>query len=79
MLKSVSSDVDLGGKPAVAKVDQYKGTWYLSLRYTWITPTGEVAFSKNGINMPIDVARDAIDALVTVYNEATGSDLKLEG
>lgn len=68
--------VDLG-KPALSKVDLFQGKHYLSLRFTWITPEGEVAFTKNGINVQLEYGEAAIQALIDTFNEATGCQLKL--
>lgn len=59
------------------KTEPFRKQWYLAVRYMWTTPDGELAFDKNGINMPLEVAVEVLRNAVEVLNEATGSNLAL--
>lgn len=72
----VTIDLDLGDKPAIAQVQEFKGAYYLCLRYMYTDyKTGEVKHSKNGINIPLQDAYPAIEALAEAYQQATGETL----
>ena len=68
-------EVEIGGKVAHAKVEEFKGSDVLSIRFTWEPSPGKVAYTRHGVNIPLYEGLVAIDALVTSINQATGSDL----
>lgn len=75
-IRLTTIDVTIGEKNAIAQVSLFKGQHYLCLRFLYIDyKTGELKHSKNGINIPLDDAHEAIDALASVYHEATGQHL----
>jgi len=59
------------------KTEPFRKQWYLAARYMWTTPDGELAYDRNGINMPLDVAEEVIRNMVEVLNEATGTNFAL--
>jgi hypothetical protein len=77
MPELVSIEGELGEKPVVAGVSEYRGMLYLMLRYQWRNSNGELQFGKNGINVPLEEGIEAIELLITAYNESTGETWKL--
>ena len=70
-------ELELGGKGCHAKVDDWQGAPVSSLRFTWEPEPGKTAYTRHGINIPLYESGVAIEALIQVINEATGSDLML--
>ena len=66
-------------KPATVQCNLFKETVYMSIRYMFALPNGELAFGKNGVNIPVQWFYRAVKELLKVYNEATSSTLYLAG
>jgi hypothetical protein len=74
--KAVSRVIKVN-KEMTIKVEPFRKQWYLAARYMWTTPDGELAFDRNGINMPLDVALPVIQNMIEVYNEAMDTNYTL--
>lgn len=74
--KAVSRMIKVNREMTI-KTEPFRKQWYLAARYMWTTPDGELAYDKNGVNMPLDVAQEVIRNMVEVLNEATGTHLAL--
>jgi hypothetical protein len=74
--KAVSRMIKVN-KEMTIKVEPFRKQWYLAARYMWTTPDGELAFDRNGINMPLDVALPVIQNMIEVYNEAMDTNYTL--
>lgn len=59
-------DGTLGEKSVRCEISEFKGKKYLSLRYMYTDDNNKLCYGKNGINIPIEDAQDAIDMLTNM-------------
>jgi hypothetical protein len=62
-------------EPLVVSISDFRGTARFDVRHYFVNDAGEMAPSKKGINIPLELVPRLLDALVTAYNEASGEDL----
>lgn len=74
--KAVSRMIKVNREMTI-KTEPFRKIWYLAARYMWTTPDGELAYDKNGVNMPLEVAEEVIRNMVEVLNESTGTHFAL--
>jgi hypothetical protein len=75
-IKEVSVQADLDTRdPIVVSVNWFKEKPRFDIRHYFENESGEMTPSKKGLNIPLEQTLQLIDAILTAYNEATGSSL----
>ncbi len=78
MAPNISRVVEMN-EPMTVQVSPYKDKVYAAMRYMYFKDDGSMAFGKNGINIPIEWLVPALTEMLKIYNQATGSTIKLAG
>jgi len=76
-VKEVQHQIELDEKTAMVATNKYKERWYLMFRFMYEDSDGQLKFGKNGVNIAIEEAEEAIVEMIAVLNEATGSVFEL--
>jgi len=78
-VKEVQHQIECDEKTAMVATNKYKERWYLMFRFMYEDSDGQLKFGKNGVNIAIEEAEEAIAEMIAVLNEAIGSKLALCG
>jgi hypothetical protein len=75
--EAYTMDINLGKTVLRVQTETYKDKWYLQARFMYTNSDGELAYSRNGISIPLEHAATALQALVDILNAANHTELVL--